>query len=74
MRHIERQFAFLILLGLGLGACYAPRKSPAPLIQVRTGPGGTECRELTQTIVVDGERQVAVTRACRDKDGNWQVE
>lgn len=35
--------------------------------------GGMNCREYTQTIVVDGKSQRAYGKACRQNDGTWQI-
>lgn len=34
---------------------------------------GTPCREFTQTITVDGERENIQATACRQPDGSWQI-
>jgi surface antigen len=34
---------------------------------------GTPCREFTQTITVDGERENVQATACRQADGTWQI-
>jgi surface antigen len=34
---------------------------------------GRPCREFTQTVVVDGQRETITDTACRDRDGTWQI-
>ena len=34
---------------------------------------GQYCREYQQTVVVAGEEQQAYGRACRQRDGTWQI-
>ncbi len=34
---------------------------------------GTPCRDFTQTIAVDGEREDIQATACRQSDGTWQI-
>lgn len=44
---------------------------------MQTGMGtmaNTTCREYTQTIVVGGQAQQAVGRACQRADGTWQIQ
>ncbi|MBN9542894.1 MAG: glycine zipper 2TM domain-containing protein [Alphaproteobacteria bacterium] len=35
---------------------------------------GRVCREYTQVIQVDGKRQEAFGKACRNNDGYWQIQ
>ena len=34
---------------------------------------GSPCREFTQTIYVDGKKQVGKGTACRQEDGTWEI-
>lgn len=34
---------------------------------------GTDCREYTSTIYVDGRSETATGRACREPDGTWRI-
>lgn len=34
---------------------------------------GTPCRDFTQTITVDGQRENIQATACRQSDGTWQI-
>lgn len=34
---------------------------------------GTNCREFTQTVDVDGQQQVGYGTACRQSDGSWRI-
>jgi surface antigen len=36
-------------------------------------PGGTPCREFTQTIYIDGKKEVGRGTACRQPDGTWRI-
>ncbi len=35
---------------------------------------GEDCREYETTIYVDGQRETAYGRACRQPDGSWQIQ
>lgn len=37
-------------------------------------PSGLYCREFQQTIIVGGKAQNAYGTACRQPDGNWQIQ
>jgi len=34
---------------------------------------GEDCREYTQTVLIDGEEQLAYGKACRQPDGRWKI-
>ena len=34
---------------------------------------GTYCRDLTQTVEIDGQTQTATGAACRQPDGSWRI-
>lgn len=34
---------------------------------------GSDCRDFTQTIWIDGRREVARGTACRERDGTWRI-
>lgn len=34
---------------------------------------GTYCRDLTQTVDIDGQTQTATGMACRQPDGSWRI-
>ena len=36
-------------------------------------PSGTPCREFTQTIYIDGKKEVGRGTACRQADGTWRI-
>ncbi|MFZ5427948.1 MAG: RT0821/Lpp0805 family surface protein [Thermodesulfobacteriota bacterium] len=36
-------------------------------------PDGSPCREFTQTIYIDGKKEVGRGTACRQADGTWRV-
>jgi len=36
-------------------------------------PSGTPCREFTQTIYIDGKKEVGRGTACRQPDGTWRI-
>jgi surface antigen len=44
--------------------------TPRPAYQANNGQ---YCREYSQSISVDGDRQTAVGTACRQSDGRWKV-
>lgn len=35
--------------------------------------GSRPCREFEQSILVDGKRESAYGRACRERDGTWKI-
>jgi surface antigen len=34
---------------------------------------GTHCRQYSQTVTIDGQRQEAYGTACRQQNGSWQI-
>jgi surface antigen len=36
-------------------------------------PDGVYCREYTQTVVINGQKQTAYGHACRQPDGSWRI-
>jgi surface antigen len=34
---------------------------------------GSPCRDFTQTVTVDGQREAIQATACRNSDGTWQI-
>jgi surface antigen len=38
-----------------------------------TDENGNYCREIKQTVVINGETQQEISQACREKDGSWSL-
>lgn len=47
--------------------------SVTPIREGRQATTGNYCREYKQTIVVDGQAETAVGRACQNPDGTWTL-
>lgn len=56
--------------GSGTGAA-AITNNPAP---GQPSPGGADCREFEETIIIDGRPERAHGRACRESDGTWKIQ